>query len=788
MLLNELPDDCLLTIFGNFDCLDDFINCSKVCTRWAFLTSYHLNKVKCLLTKKTTDNSSSILRITNPLVLLEPNLHKLLQNLQILDIASVIGVIDDEKIKRIINSNQSISTLIYPSLYDDGSAGYCFAKVDSQFTMNIDSQEIVNPDNLIQIFFRNCIVSCLSKYMIKYQNLIRIHITDIEHLIGVSDVFYNGPLLVNLKILELTSASYDGTFIYTGFHLMDFCPALESAFFYSETIDYYVNESIKNFNLRDLVIQYMEGDYSQEWSSLRSLLSKFPNLKHLALRGNNDISDLHVEQMVQLLPKLKLLDCRQSPNVTHKSSEYLKGLSQESNRSITIYYNCDNQESGDWPKIDHEKNQICYGLDFMKHCFFRSYYNLPLLMAPFGVYCIFCFSSTINIEYEDLIMLLNELPDDCLLTIFGNFDCLDDFINCSKVCTRWAFLTSYHLNKVKCLLTKKTTDNSSSILRITNPLVLLEPNLHKLLQNLQILDIASAIGVIDDEKIKRIIYSNQSISTLIYPPFFEKNGVVGWRFAKVDSQFTMNIDSQEIDNPDSFFQIFFRSFLLSRLKEYTTEYQNLLRIHITDIEFDYILFKIDLIGLGDVFYNGPLLVNLKILELTSASYDGTFIYPGFHLMDFCPALESAFFYSETIDYYVNESIKNFNLRDLVIQYMEGDYSQEWSSLRSLLSKFPNLKHLALRGNNDISDLHVEQMVQLLPKLKLLDCRQSPNVTHKSSEYLKGLNITIYYNCDNQESGDWPKIDNEKNRFCYGLDFMKHCFFRSYKNLPLLMAP
>ncbi|XP_015784489.1 uncharacterized protein LOC107362019 [Tetranychus urticae] len=49
MLINELPDDCLLTIFDYLNNLDDLINCYKVCIKWSYLIAERTRKVKYLL-------------------------------------------------------------------------------------------------------------------------------------------------------------------------------------------------------------------------------------------------------------------------------------------------------------------------------------------------------------------------------------------------------------------------------------------------------------------------------------------------------------------------------------------------------------------------------------------------------------------------------------------------------------------------------------------------------------------------------------------------------------------
>ncbi|XP_053200733.1 uncharacterized protein LOC128385830 [Panonychus citri] len=141
-----------------------------------------------------------------------------------------------------------------------------------------------------------------------FPNLKRLHL----RLCKADKVFYNGPNSSSLKILELSTTDFVGKFI--GLHFMDFCPSLESAFIGCRAKNIYVNESIKNYNLRDLVIENVEwirsGSFS--WPLLKKLVSKFPNLHHLAIRHfvKLNVSNFDLEKLMKLLPKLKILDLR----------------------------------------------------------------------------------------------------------------------------------------------------------------------------------------------------------------------------------------------------------------------------------------------------------------------------------------------------------------------------------------------------------------------------------------------------------------------------------------------
>ncbi|XP_025016613.1 uncharacterized protein LOC112538844 [Tetranychus urticae] len=49
MLINELPDDCLLAIFDQFNDLHHLIACFKVCLKWSHLIAKRAKKVKYLM-------------------------------------------------------------------------------------------------------------------------------------------------------------------------------------------------------------------------------------------------------------------------------------------------------------------------------------------------------------------------------------------------------------------------------------------------------------------------------------------------------------------------------------------------------------------------------------------------------------------------------------------------------------------------------------------------------------------------------------------------------------------
>uniref|UniRef100_T1K962 F-box domain-containing protein n=1 Tax=Tetranychus urticae TaxID=32264 RepID=T1K962_TETUR len=63
MFINELPDECLLTIFDYLNNFDDLANCYKVCIKWSHLIAERTRKVKYLMVSefsKDPDYSSDL--------------------------------------------------------------------------------------------------------------------------------------------------------------------------------------------------------------------------------------------------------------------------------------------------------------------------------------------------------------------------------------------------------------------------------------------------------------------------------------------------------------------------------------------------------------------------------------------------------------------------------------------------------------------------------------------------------------------------------------------------------
>ncbi|XP_053204465.1 uncharacterized protein LOC128388995 isoform X3 [Panonychus citri] len=361
MSFNDLPDNCLWKIFENVHEAKDLIGLSKVCSRWSDLITPRLNQVKYL--RLINDQNDYIdkdsLCINYRTDWKDYNLMESFPNLKIIEIS-----LPDHLTFGNFNKNPKIKGLIDNCISIEEDFKFENIEMYSSGCFDLDYTKVFRPDQLKQVYW-HCYDLNLPSFIDYFPNLKRLHL----ELYGEDQVSYNGPNLSSLKILEFSSD------LVAGFHFMDFCPSLESAFIGDWAEDIFVNESIKNYNLRDLVF---DNDTDFSWSLLQRLLSKFPNLHHLGIRNMNEINDSNLEELVKLLPKLKILDLRTCVNVTEKSADFLSKFCVE-NRSIVIYYDCENEPT-EWPKLVNTCEPICYGFDFMKHCFYKDFNHLPYLI------------------------------------------------------------------------------------------------------------------------------------------------------------------------------------------------------------------------------------------------------------------------------------------------------------------------------------------------------------------------------------------------------------------------
>ncbi|XP_053204307.1 uncharacterized protein LOC128388873 isoform X3 [Panonychus citri] len=339
MSFNDLPNECLCMILDKIFELEELIKLSKVCSKWSSLISLRYRKIKYLLIKSNDDRFDlTKILMNDPKTIKDHNLRELLPNLRILSIPAVLfgDELEFEDVKKLVDDNPKIKGLI--RLYSLNSDLFHLLNLEniemiSVKSLEFDYKKVFRPDQLKQIRLYETFITELPQYVEYFPSLKRLNIS----------------LLLK-----------------------------ESTFIRSPSKGEYIDISLKNYNLRDLVIEMSWGE-RLNWSFFCDLLSKFPNLHHLAIRGSGEINDDRIEELVTILPEIKLLDFRGSKNVTEKSADILFEYCLRSHRSIEIYYNR-KEEPFDWPKLNTPQDSIVYGLDFMKHCFYKYFCDLPDLI------------------------------------------------------------------------------------------------------------------------------------------------------------------------------------------------------------------------------------------------------------------------------------------------------------------------------------------------------------------------------------------------------------------------
>ncbi|XP_025016464.1 uncharacterized protein LOC107362052 isoform X2 [Tetranychus urticae] len=353
MLINEIPDDCLLTIFDHLVNAHDLINCYK---GWPF----HPSDAVYYDTLRSIDSTCLSILFTNLIIVDVPDF-------QYKDAIKFLK--KQESLKGLINDT------IKPM------EAYCYntSILEMLSVYYFNPNNLRNGSSLKQLDVGGYSLEALGRDAHYLPNLERLRIQ-----IDVPDKHYDGPVLEKLKILEL---HYEGHGkIFYGFQLMDSCPNLQSAHIFMRPDTWVFDETLKHKCLRDLVIQYYGSackNGNNNLIDLQRLLMKYPNLKHLALRDTWNIKDEHIEQLVHILPNLVLWDVRKCAGVTRRAADYVKDYCKRYGRSIVFYYNGNGNEiKSDWLQLSTKPQKISRGFDFMKHCFLKDFRFLSPLLIP----------------------------------------------------------------------------------------------------------------------------------------------------------------------------------------------------------------------------------------------------------------------------------------------------------------------------------------------------------------------------------------------------------------------
>uniref|UniRef100_T1KAB6 Uncharacterized protein n=2 Tax=Tetranychus urticae TaxID=32264 RepID=T1KAB6_TETUR len=373
MSFNEIPDDCLLAIFDYIVNLDDLINCFKVCVKWSNLIAERTKKVKYLIGKR--DYSSDYVYYQGSRRIDSTYLGTLFTNLKIAELSPKLDYKVEDAIK-FVRKQESLKGLI--NRFVVPIEKYC-GKLEMLSVANINPKNLRNSSRIKQLVIWSYSLAALERDAHHLANMERLKIQ-----IHVPDTYYDGPVLEKLKILELSSLSFCDADFFHGFQLMDSCPNLQSAHISMNTNTWFFDETFKHEFLQDLVLQfYGLDDENDNWNNLKRLFKKFPNLKHLALKGHCIITDEHIEQLVHILPNLVLLDVSECQGVTQRAADYVKDYCKRYGRSIKFYFNGNRDEiDSDLPQLSTKHEAISRGFDFMKHCFRKIFFTLSHFLIP----------------------------------------------------------------------------------------------------------------------------------------------------------------------------------------------------------------------------------------------------------------------------------------------------------------------------------------------------------------------------------------------------------------------
>ncbi|XP_015784204.1 uncharacterized protein LOC107361803 isoform X3 [Tetranychus urticae] len=376
MLINELPNDCLLIIFDQMNYLGDLINCSKVCIKWNHLVVKRTKKVKYFMEDPDYSSDYVYYRGRGPFDV--TCLSTLFPNLKIAEFSHKMErKVEFEDIVAFVKNHESLKGLLLGYFFTRPIEEHC-DKLEMLSVDTLDPSIIQNGSSIKQLYILICTLDDFKRDAHHFPNLERLHIVSNEAPYS----YYDGPVLEKLKIVELGfTFTYDTDICY-GFHFMDSCPNLQSAHIFLDSHRFFVDETIKHKCLQDLVIDF-GGPSRINWNDLKRLLMKYPNLKHLGLRGARNIKDEHIKQLVHILPNLVLFQVTVCEEITQSAAGYIKDYCEKYGRSIKFYFDENFSEiESDWPQLSTKQEKISRGFDFMKHCFLKFIHRVPNFLIP----------------------------------------------------------------------------------------------------------------------------------------------------------------------------------------------------------------------------------------------------------------------------------------------------------------------------------------------------------------------------------------------------------------------
>ncbi|XP_015783044.1 uncharacterized protein LOC107360832 [Tetranychus urticae] len=393
--INQLPDEILEIVFNKIIWVEDLINVSVVCQRWSFLVRRRLSQIRVLLCETVNDGEDDDLEpVPDPVVttdtlfyqeLIEDN-SRIAEYLDFLPNLKVIEINGNaEPIQPYIGSLLNCRTNIIGLQYNHPfwlsvPHGLKHIQMFSSYSIGTEVEECFSEvcEQLFVKFARDSLWKILSDF----RSLKRLHVGEFrgEPLSG-----YNGPCSHSIEILELNICHYRPDVPTCSLHdppygfgaLVDLCPRLKSLFIRFQSIFSYQHVPNRPNNLlQNLVLEYMPNSL-HNWSTLRCIIFNFPNLKNLAIRGNLELLDSHVHDILSNCVRLELLDVRGCPKITNRVEDSKRYFSKYTNRQIRIF-------RGEFPVSCAPSNhrQVADGLDFMRNIFYQSFKTIPVFMLP----------------------------------------------------------------------------------------------------------------------------------------------------------------------------------------------------------------------------------------------------------------------------------------------------------------------------------------------------------------------------------------------------------------------
>ncbi|XP_025018494.1 uncharacterized protein LOC107370872 isoform X2 [Tetranychus urticae] len=311
LLINQLPDDCLLKIFYLICDLPDLIHCYQVCQKWNQLISHRARKAKYLLVGWSQLRTWKYSFAPEPKVPKDSIYYEGKFKFPEIDLADLFTKIKILDLFFLDNSDPGLKTLVNFINNSESLKGLiCKRDMLHELSINCQHIEMLATDGLNDYYTNQGYGAKLSQLSLfevvftdfalnikHFPGLRRLHLKTYSHDQRESNGPYPGPELKHLEILELLTW-VGNLHVYYGFQFMDHCPSLKSAFITIEFVaDVFINKNILNYNLQDLVITLME------------LISKYCPLYWSSIQTSSILGYFYMAQREVKSRNIILLNC-----------------------------------------------------------------------------------------------------------------------------------------------------------------------------------------------------------------------------------------------------------------------------------------------------------------------------------------------------------------------------------------------------------------------------------------------------------------------------------------------